>query len=78
VVEVSLEIHSDGTVGEVRVIREPGFPLLKDAALAAAQKLRSFRFAPAQEHGRAVESSVLIPYRFVLKPEKEKAPRRTY
>jgi len=58
-----LRVRADGTVGEVLVERSAGDPALDAAAVEAA---RAWRFVPATRAGRAVESWVIVPVRFVL------------
>lgn len=47
VVKVAIEVLPDGSLGEIHVVSDPGYPLLRDADLAATQKLRRFPFTPA-------------------------------
>ena len=67
VVKVRVEILPDGHIGSIRVLSDPGFPLLREAALRAAEGLRDFQFAPARVNGRPVACPLDIPYGFVLR-----------
>jgi len=64
--EVSLELDVDehGAVGDVRVIRSSGYPLLDEAAVRAA---RAARFTPAKSAGRSVSSAARLTLEFRLK-----------
>jgi TonB family protein len=64
---VELEIRADGSIGEIRVLRDPGYPMLREAALAAAEKLRGHRFSPATLDGRPIEYPAPIRYEFSLR-----------
>lgn len=66
VVKVAVEVLPDGSMGEIRIVSEPGFPLLRQAALAATQRLRRFAFTPAYRFGRPTRDYVVIPYHFIL------------
>ena len=63
-VTLELTVTADGTVGDVRVVRSPGFPLLDEAAVKAA---RAARFTPAKSGGKSVASSVRLTLTFKLK-----------
>jgi TonB family protein len=67
VVRVELEILPDGKVGQIRVTSDPGFPLLRDAALTAAEKLRAYPFTPARRFGIPITDHLIIPYAFSLR-----------
>jgi protein TonB len=56
-------VQSDGRVGEVRLKRTSGSPLLDDAALAT---IKTWSFVPARRGPRAVESWVEVPVKFSL------------
>ena len=64
VVLLQIEVLADGSVGSIKVLRDPGFRRLIAAAIAAAKK---GRFKPASRDGRLVRSTVRIPFRFVLR-----------
>jgi protein TonB len=64
VVLLMVEVLPDGRAGEVRVIKDPGYPRLAEAAEAAA---RTARFRPATLDGKPVRSWVEIPVRFALR-----------
>lgn len=57
VVVLEVQVLEDGTVGEVRVLRDPGFPLLVDAAIDA---VRAASFSPAMIDGQPVQSRVTL------------------
>ncbi len=63
-VVVEVEVLADGSVGQLRVLRSPGFSRLVAAALDAA---RQGQFQPARQNGMAVRSRISIPFQFVLK-----------
>ena len=65
-VKVAVEVLPDGALGDIRVISDPGYPLLSDAALAAAEKLRRYPFTPAFRFGQPVRDYLVIPYHFLL------------
>ena len=65
-VVIELEIRADGSVGRIRVVEDPGYPLLREAALGAAEKLRSYRFTPGKRDGRPITWLAIIRYPFVL------------
>lgn len=62
-VVVDLEIDPDGRATRVTVERSSGFPLLDNAAIAAA---RQARYHPALQDGRNVSSRASARYRFQL------------
>jgi len=63
VVLLSVEVLANGSAGAITVLRDPGFPRLTAAAVAAA---REARFRPAVRNGRPVAAAVRIPFRFVI------------
>lgn len=63
-VVLEVQVRADGTVGEVRVTSDPGYPRLTEAAIDAARRTE---FTPATRDGRSVEGTVTIPFRFVLR-----------
>jgi periplasmic protein TonB len=67
VVRIQLQILPNGQVGQISVVSEPGYPLLRAAALAAEQRLRGYRFTPAYADGKPVAASIIIPYVFALR-----------
>ena len=66
VVKVAIEVLPDGSLGAIHVISDPGYPLLREAALVATKKLRRFTFIPARRFGHAVRDYLVIPYHFIL------------
>lgn len=63
-VTLEVEVLADGRVGKVRVMRDPGFARLRDAAVDA---VRRARFEPARRDGRPVASRIIVPVRFRLR-----------
>jgi TonB family protein len=61
---VEVEVLDDGSVGEIRLRESSGHTVLDEAAMRAA---RSGRFRPAMRDGEAVNSLIIIPFRFVLR-----------
>lgn len=59
-----LQVGANGTVGEVRVRRESGKPILDEAAVAAA---RTWTFIPARQGPKAIAVWLEVPVRFELK-----------
>lgn len=57
VVVLEVQVLPDGTVGEIRVLRDPGFPLLVGAAIDAVQDAT---FTPAMIDGEPVASRVTL------------------
>jgi TonB family protein len=72
---VSFAIEADGTVGEVRIVKSPS-PLLNDEVVQAVKTLSGF--APAQQDGQPVRSTVTFPvtFRIVGAPAGRPAPPR--
>jgi protein TonB len=73
-VHVRVRVLASGQPGEVRVQKSSGAAELDEAAVAAATR-STFR-AAQDAAGTAVDSWVLVPYRFVLEdpPEPEATP----
>jgi TonB family protein len=63
-VKLSVEVKADGTIGQIRVIEDPGYPLLVESAIAA---VRQARFSPELRDGKSVAAMVDIPFRFALR-----------
>lgn len=62
VVELEIEISSEGAVREVRVVTGLGYGLDE----AAAEAMRRCRFAPGEVNGRSVPTRIPWRYRFVI------------
>lgn len=62
-VSLSIQIHADGSAGNVTIIQSSGHRRLDKAAFEAARKTR---FMPALEHDRAVESTTQLSFTFRL------------
>lgn len=58
-----LDVLPDGSVGNVKVVQDCGYPALAAAAVAAA---RRGRFVPGTCDGYPITFPVTIPFRFVL------------
>ncbi len=65
-VVLTVEVLSDGRVGDARIRQSSGHAALDEAALAAA---RRWLFAPGRRRGEAVAVWVEVPVRFVLQKE---------
>lgn len=61
---LSVEVLPDGAVGDLRVKRTSGHPILDNAAIEA---VKTWRFLPAIRLGKPVTSRVEIPVRFSLR-----------
>jgi len=61
---LEVEVLPNGTAGTIRVLKEPGYPRLIDAAIAAA---RQAKFDPAMRSGHHIRTLVKIPFRFTLR-----------
>jgi protein TonB len=57
-------VLGEGTVGEARMVRSCGYPLLDSAALEA---VRAWRFAPGTRAGEKVAMWIKIPVNFSLR-----------
>lgn len=64
VVVIEVQVLVTGRAGRVRVIEDPGYPRLVEAALDAA---RQGRYEPATRGGAAVASALEVPFRFALR-----------
>lgn len=62
-INIAIEILTDGTVGRTKIMQSTGYRMLDDAAHKA---VKSWRFQPAMENGKAVVTCIQIPVRFQL------------
>lgn len=60
---LSIQVHADGSVGDVSMIQSSGYSRLDKAAFVAARKAR---FMPALQLGRAIESTTQLSFTFRL------------
>jgi protein TonB len=63
-VQLRVRILADGTAGEIRLERSSGHEALDEAAMESVQH---WRFVPAKEGDKAVDSWAIIPIAFKLK-----------
>jgi protein TonB len=63
-VVLAVEVRANGRVGDARVKRSSGAPVLDEAALAA---VKQWTFVPARRGPRAVDSRVEVPVTFSLR-----------
>jgi len=61
---LEVEIKSDGSIGEIKIIQHPGHERLVTAAIEA---IRKARIDPAVEDGKPIASTVRVPFNFVLR-----------
>jgi TonB family protein len=61
---LEVEIKPDGSIGEIRIVQNPGHERLVSAAIEA---IRKARIEPAVEDGRPIASTVRVPFNFVLR-----------
>ena len=61
---LEVEIKSDGSIGEIKILQHPGHERLVNAAIDA---IRKARIEPAVEDGRPIASTVRVPFNFVLR-----------
>jgi protein TonB len=62
-VVVSLTVTTDGKAEQVAIMQSSGYSLLDQAALNAVRKSR---FKPAMRNGKAIDSSLELPFDFKL------------
>jgi protein TonB len=62
-VELEVEVLPDGSVGTVKVVKDPNSPRLCQAAVTAVRKAT---FQPATRDGQPVAGRLIVPFRFVL------------
>jgi len=63
-VVLRVQVHADGSPGDIRVEKSSGHELLDEAAVS---QVGQWRFLPARRGDQAVASSVLVPIEFKLK-----------
>jgi TonB family protein len=61
---LEVEIKSDGSIGEIKILQHPGHERLVNAAIDAIKKAR---IDPAIEDGKPIASMVRVPFNFVLR-----------
>jgi protein TonB len=61
---LEVEIKSDGSIGEIKILQHPGHERLVSAAIEAIKKAR---IEPAVEDGKRIASTVRVPFNFVLR-----------
>lgn len=61
---LEVEIKSDGSIGQIKVLEHPGHDRLVNAAIEAIKKAR---IEPALDEGRPIASTVRVPFNFVLR-----------
>jgi len=65
-VRVAIEVRPNGSMGSIHLISDSGHPLLGNAALAAAERLRPLTFTPARDAGIPVPSELVVTYNFII------------
>lgn len=68
VVLLRVHITHEGRVSRIEVSNSSGYTLLDDTALRTAQR---WRFVPARQRGHAVATSIELPVRFQLRPQRD-------
>jgi len=63
-VVLSVQVRTDGRIGSVRVASSSGSAVLDSAAISAVKR---WKFAPELKNGKAVTSTVNVPFTFDLK-----------
>ena len=61
---LNVEVLADGICGQINIHKSSGYAMLDNAAL---QTVRTWRFMPARQAGRAVDKWFMIPVQFSLK-----------
>ncbi|HEV8607016.1 MAG TPA: energy transducer TonB, partial [Tepidisphaeraceae bacterium] len=61
---LEVEIKPDGSIGEITIVHDAGYPRLASAAIEALKKAR---IDPALENGQPIASTVRVPFNFVLR-----------
>lgn len=62
-VQILVDVNSDGSVKQVALKKSSGFLLLDDAAIRA---VKNWQFMPASRNGAQIDSQVEVPIRFQL------------
>jgi protein TonB len=62
-VVLDIEMLADGTVGDIKIAKSSGYPVLDQAAQKAVKK---WRHIPVQSNGAAVTRRANLPIRFQL------------
>lgn len=63
-VMLHVEVLANGICGQINIQKSSGYAMLDNAAL---QKVKTWRFSPASQLGRAVDKWFMIPVQFSLK-----------
>lgn len=63
---IAIEIRTDGTVGQYKVMQSTGHGMLDEAATSA---VKSWKFQPAMKDGKPIVTCIQIPIRFQLNQE---------
>lgn len=66
-VVLNVEVLASGVCGQINVHKSSGYTMLDEAAL---QTVKTWRFLPASQAGRAVDKWFMIPIQFSLKDNK--------
>ncbi len=61
---LEVEVLPNGIAGTIRVLKEPGYPRLIDAAIAA---VRAATFDPAMRKGHHIRTVIKVPFQFALR-----------
>lgn len=61
---LKVQVGQDGQADEVKLYRSSGFDRLDQASMEA---VRHWRFVPAQQAGKTVAASVIVPINFSLR-----------
>ncbi len=67
---VEFVVQTDGSVSEVKIVREvKGGEKLSDIAVSAVKRLKAFK--PAMKDGKPISVKMTLPFKFVLSDSKE-------
>lgn len=61
---LEVEVLPRGIAGVIRVLKDPGYPRLIDAAIAA---VRAAKFEPAMRNGHHIRTVIKVPFEFDLR-----------